>query len=63
MTSEKPIYIYDDTGKQKERHKVEKILFENERVILCMVLNEPIMIMKGRNEVVSNWFRFYYAEN
>ncbi len=63
-----PIEIYDDTARG-DSFKVSEILFENDEVILCKVVNEwyegdkTITIYKKDNSVVAKDFRFYYAKN
>jgi hypothetical protein len=68
ITTENKIRIYDDTGRG-DSFEMTNVLYENENLILCNVMNEwyenelSILIYKESREVVSNELNFYLAEN
>jgi len=68
ITTEKKIRIYDDTG-SGDSFEMTKVLYENENLVLCNVINEwyngelTILIYKDSNDVSSKELNFYLAEN
>jgi hypothetical protein len=68
ITTETKIRIYDDTGRG-DSFEMTNVLYENENLILCNVMNEwyknelSILIYKESCEVVSKELNFYLAEN
>ena len=68
ITTNEKIKICDDTGRGDD-FDVKTILFENDNVILCTVINDwynddfEVLIYKSNNAVISREFSFYIAKN
>lgn len=68
ITTKKKIEIFDDTGRG-DSFEVEKVLYEDEEIILCTVINEwyekpfIVLIYKKDGVVSSRDLRFYLAKN
>jgi len=68
ITTDRKIRIYDDT-RSGDTFEVDKILFEDDTLIVVSVINEwytgsiKVTINKNSGVVVSDELHFYYAEN
>lgn len=67
ITTKNKIRIYDDTG-HGNLFDMTNVLYENEKLILCNVINElfdelTVLIYKDSCDVISKELRFYLAKN
>lgn len=71
INTKKPIYFYDDRSKDNSKFKLDEILFENEEVCLCKMINtdfileeKPIILLdKKEKRVLTSNYEFWYATN
>lgn len=66
LTTEKPIFVFDDTGRDKEKYELS-VIFENDDVIVGTFqmngVKETAMINKKSEAMYSENTRFFLAEN
>lgn len=66
----KPMYISDDRRKSKNKIYIDKIIFEDDFVCLCTLLNggtdaeeTKLLFDKNTGEVLTQEFQFWYVIN
>ena len=63
IDTKKPVRFYDDRGKDKKTFEMGAVLYQNERVCLCLIGPDEVLFSLDDGAVLTVNYQFWYAEN